>query len=117
MKARTTLDSTRLTNQSSLKHPPSFIFTARHAATLTIEDLHSLASNAWDQLSSIDIFFEKFQNKILGPEAKRTDRGNLTKEENDKLDRVLEKVLRALGRHIMTKPAGVVLEWLVRRFR
>lgn len=115
--ARQTLDSSRLATAASLKHPPSFIYSPRHAATITTITLHSLACNAWDQLSAIDPFFEKFQQRILGEEAKRTDRSALTKEENEKLDKVLEKVMRAMGKHMLLKPTGVVLEWLIRRFR
>lgn len=115
--ARTTLDSTRLASATALKYPASFIYTPRHAASVTTADLHATASNAWEQLSAIDPFFEKNQNRILGEEAKNTDRSSLTKEENLKLDVVLESTLRALGKHMLLKPAGVVLEWLVRRFR
>lgn len=117
LQQRTTLDSARLATAKSLKHPPSFIYTPRHAASVSTTDLHQIASNAWDQLAAIDPFFEKYHNKILGEEAKGTDRTGLTKEENDKLDVTLNKVLRALGKHILLKPAGIVLEWLVRRFR
>lgn len=115
--ARTTLDSTRLASSAALKNPPSFIYTPRHAASVSTADLHATASNAWEQLSAIDPFFERFHNQILGEEAKGTDRSALTREENEKLSKVLEKVLRALGRHMLLKPAGIVLEWLVRRFR
>jgi U3 small nucleolar RNA-associated protein 10 len=115
--ARTTLDSTRLASTQALKYPASFIYTPKHAASITTNELHTITSNAWDQLASIDTFFERYQDKILGEEAKRTDRSTLTKEENEKLDKVLNKVLRALGKHMLLKPAGVVLEWLVRRFR
>lgn len=115
--ARTTLDSSRLATANALKNPPSFIYTPRHAASISTADLHSIASNAWDQLSTLDPFFEKYHDQILGEEAKGTDRSSLTKEENVKLGNVLNKVMRALGRHMLLKPAGVVLEWLVRRFR
>mgnify|MGYP001580603730 FL=1 len=114
---RNTLDSARLSTSQSLKHPPSFIYSPRHAASISTSDLHHIASNAYAQLVAIDPFFERYQQKIFGEEAKRTDRAALTKDENEKLDVVLEKVIRALGRHMMLKPAGVVLEWLVRRFR
>ncbi|ORY85937.1 U3 small nucleolar RNA-associated protein 10 [Leucosporidium creatinivorum] len=117
LESRQTLDTARLATAKSLKHPPSFIYTPRHAASVSTTDLHAIASNAWDQLAAIDPFFERYHNKILGEQAKGTDRTGLTKEENDKLDLVLNKVLRALGKHILLKPAGIVLEWLVRRFR
>lgn len=115
--ARTTLDSTRLASAQALKHPPSFIYTPRHAASVTTAQLHTIASNAWDQLAALDPVFERFQVKILGPEARDTDRSALTAAENAKLSTVLHQVLRALGPHMLLKPAGIVLEWLVRRFR
>ncbi|SDA02509.1 BZ3501_MvSof-1269-A2-R1_Chr12-3g03653 [Microbotryum saponariae] len=114
---RTTLDSVRLQSAKSLKNPPSFIFSPRHAASVSNADLHALASNAWDQLSNLDPFFERYHARILGEEAKTIDRSALTKEDNDRLGQVLDKVLRALGKHMLLKPAGVVLEWLLRRFR
>lgn len=114
---RNTLDSARLATSQSLKHPPSFIYSPRHAASVSTADLHDIASNAYDQLIAIDPFFERYQQKIFGEEAKRTDRSGLTHDENAKLDVVLEKVIRAMGKHMLLKPAGVVLEWLVRRFR
>ena len=115
--ARSTLDSSRLATAQSLKHPPSFIYTPRHAASISTADLALTAANAWDQLAAIDPFFDKYHKAILGEEAKGTDRATLTKEENDKLSIVLDKVMRGLAKHAMLKPAGVVVEWLVRRFR
>lgn len=102
---------------SQTQRPPSFIFTPRHSASVSLVSLHSLASNAWDQLATLDPFFATYQTPILGQEAKETERTSLSKEENDKLDKVLDKVLRGLGRWMLLKPAGVVLEWLIRRFR
>ncbi|GAA5903331.1 snoRNA-binding rRNA-processing protein UTP10 [Sporobolomyces salmoneus] len=115
--ARNTLDSARLATQRSIKNPPSFIFTPRHAATVSTADLHSLAVNAWEQLAAVDSWFEDHFKDILGEQAKGLDRTGLTKEENEKLGAMLDKTLRHLGKHMLLKPAGVVLEWLVRRFR
>ncbi|GAA5888324.1 hypothetical protein JCM6882_008581 [Rhodosporidiobolus microsporus] len=115
--ARQTLDSSRLQTAKTLKNPPSFIYTARHAASVSTADLHALAENAWEQLAAIDPFFAAHHKEILGEQAKGLDRSALTKEENDKVGRTVDRVLRALGKHMQLKPAGVVLEWLVRRFR
>ncbi|GAA6007531.1 hypothetical protein JCM11491_004197 [Sporobolomyces phaffii] len=117
LSARNTLDSARLATQRSIKNPPSFIYTARHASTVSTADLHSLAVNAWEQLAAVDSWFEDHFKDILGEQAKGTDRTGLTKDENDKLGALLDKTLRHLGKHMLLKPAGVVLEWLVRRFR
>lgn len=99
------------------QRPASFIYTSRHSASVSLVTLHSLAANAWDQLATVDPFFATYQAAILGQEAKETERTSLTKEENVKLDKVLDKVLRGLGKWMLLKPAGVVLEWLIRRFR
>ncbi|KAK4048437.1 snoRNA-binding rRNA-processing protein utp10 [Microbotryomycetes sp. JL201] len=112
-----TLDGARLSSQKALKHPPSFIYTPRFAATVSLADLHQTASSAWDQLQAIDSAFEKYQHRVLGEEARRTDRSALSKDENDKLGAALDNVLRLLGKHLLLKPAGQVLEWLIRRFR
>ncbi|GAA5933796.1 hypothetical protein JCM3775_000286 [Rhodotorula graminis] len=117
LQARQTVDSARLSSTRALKNIPSFIYTSRHASTLTTADLHSIAANAWDQLSALDPFFGLHFKEILGEQAKSLDRTGLTKDENDKVGRSVDKVLRALGKHMLLKPAGVVLEWLVRRFR
>jgi hypothetical protein len=73
--------------------------------------------NAWEQLAAVDSWFEDHFKDILGEQAKGTDRTGLTKDENEKLGTLLDKTLRHLGKHVLLKPAGVVLEWLVRRFR
>lgn len=117
LQARKTVDSARLQSAKTLKNPPSFIFTPRHASSVTNADLHALAANAWDQLAAIDPFFAAHYKEILGEQAKTLDRTGLTKEENDKVGKTVDRVLRALGKHLLLKPAGVVLEWLIRRFR
>lgn len=117
--ARQTLDSSRLQTAKTLKNPPSFIYTPRHAASISVVDLASLADNAWEQLAAIDGFFQDPANHkaVLGEQARGLDRGALTKEENEKVGKTVDRVLRALGKHMLLKPAGIVLEWLVRRFR
>lgn len=116
--ARHTLDSTKLSSTNALKYPPSFIYTPRHAASVSTAQLHSIALNAYDQLAAIDpLFTDKLQEQLLGEQAKGTDRASLTKEENEKLSKVLNQVMRSLGKHMLLRPAGVLLEWLVRRFR
>lgn len=117
LQARQTVDSARLSSTRALKNVPSFIYTPRYAASLSTADLHAVAANAWDQLAALDPFFGLHFKEILGEQAKSLDRTGLTKEENDKVGRSVDKVLRALGKHMLLKPAGVVLEWLVRRFR
>ncbi|GAA6009387.1 snoRNA-binding rRNA-processing protein UTP10 [Rhodotorula paludigena] len=117
LQARQTVDGARLQSQRTLKQQPTFVFTPRHAASLTSADLHSLAANAWDQLAALDPFFAAHYKDVLGEQAKSLDRTGLTKEENEKVGKMVDKVLRALGKHMLLKPAGLVLEWLVRRFR
>lgn len=117
LQARKTVDQGRLQSAKTLKNPPSFIYTPRHASSVTNADLHALAANAWDQLAAIDPFFGAHFKEILGEQAKTLDRTGLTKEENDRVGKTVDRVLRALGKHMLLKPAGIVLEWLIRRFR
>ncbi|BGP19830.1 hypothetical protein JCM10213_003139 [Rhodosporidiobolus nylandii] len=115
--ARAQSSATHTQTTAALKRPPSFIYTPRHAASVSLADLHALADNAWEQLAAIDPFFAAHYREVLGEQAKTLDRTGLTKEENEKVGRMVDKVLRALGKHILLKPAGIVLEWMVRKFR
>lgn len=111
-----TLDRERLQAATS-KFRPSFLFPPRQAASLSNEEIHTLAYNGYLALLAQDNRFERFENPIFGEKAKLTDRTILTKEENVKLDAVLNSLLRLLASRFLLKSAGKVLEWLIRRFR
>lgn len=111
-----TLDRDRL-QASTSKFRPSFLFPPRQAASLSNEDIHSLAYNGYLALLAQDSRFERFENTIFGEKAKVTDRTILTKDENVKLDEALNGLLRLLASRFLLKSTGKVLEWLIRRFR
>lgn len=110
------LDRDRLQAATS-KFRPSFLFPPRQAASLSNEDIHSLAYNGYLALLAQDSRFERFENPIFGEKAKVTDRTILTKDENAKLDEALDSLLRLLASRFLLKSTGKVLEWLIRRFR
>ncbi|KAM0756059.1 hypothetical protein T439DRAFT_308506 [Meredithblackwellia eburnea MCA 4105] len=106
-----------LDQQRLSKHQASFVFTPRYAAALSLADLHHLAQSAYDNLLSLDSAFQQGQSRLFGNEALATDRTTLTQEQNSKLDKTIAHVLRNLSKYILLKPSGLVIEWLVRRFR
>ena len=110
------LDAERLQAATS-KSRASFLFPARQAASLSNSDIHSLGYNGFLSLLADDVRLERFDTPIFGEKAKKTDRMLLTKDENDKLDRVLTSFIRMLAPTFMLKNTGKVIEWLIRRFR
>ncbi len=60
---------------------------------------------------------EEFEDGLFSEAAKRTDRMMLNQEENRKLDEVLGRCLRRLGKWVGIMAGGKCIEWLVRRFR
>lgn len=111
-----TVDRDRLQAATS-KFRPSFLFPPRQAASLSNEEIHSLAYNGYLALLAQDSRFERFDNPIFGEKAKVTDRTILTKEDTAKLDDVLSSLIRLLASKFLLKSTGKVLEWLIRRFR
>lgn len=111
-----TLDADRL-SAASAKARASYLFPPRQAASLSNNDIHSLAYNGFLSLLGEDARLERFETPLFGEKAKSSDRTLLTKDENDKLDRTLGAVMRMLGKSVLVKNSGKVLEWLIRRFR
>lgn len=111
-----TLDRDRL-QASTSKFRPSFLFPPRQAASLSNEEIHDLAYNGFLALLAQDNRFDRFDGPIFGEKAKVTDRTIVTKEENKKLDDILNALIRLLASKFLLKSAGKVLEWLIRRFR
>lgn len=111
-----TVDRDRLQAATS-KFRPSFLFPPRQAASLSNEEIHSLAYNGYLALLAQDSRFERFDSPIFGEKAKVTDRTILTKEDTAKLDDVLSSLIRLLASKFLLKSTGKVLEWLIRRFR
>ncbi|KAI9151024.1 snoRNA-binding rRNA-processing protein utp10 [Blastocladiella emersonii ATCC 22665] len=96
---------------------PSFLFDPKVAATYDLDTMFSIGSNGFAELVQIDKRFRQFEQPLFSDAAKETDRVLRDAAFNKSLDAVLHSALLALSPHFLLKPAGKVLEWLIRRFR
>ncbi|ORZ35313.1 armadillo-type protein [Catenaria anguillulae PL171] len=97
---------------------PSFLFDPKVAATYDLDTMFNIGSNGYAELLQLDpACFAAFEQPIFSEAAKATDRALRDSAFNKKLDQVLHQLLLALSPHFLLKPAGKVIEWLIRRFR
>lgn len=102
---------------NQLKHRPSYLFTPRQAATITKDEIYGLGQNGFQALLQLEPRLDRFEDIFFSDRARQTDRTLLSKEENEKLDLSVGACLRLLGPHVLIRPCGQLLEWLIRQFR
>lgn len=115
LKAAASGDAARLLNAN--RSQPSYLYTSKQAAALTLDDCHNLGSNGFSALVQQNSSLAPFADSLLSDKARQTDRSLLAKDEVEKLDATLNQTLRLLGPFILIRPCGQALEWLIRRFR
>ncbi|KAL1745319.1 armadillo-type protein [Schizophyllum fasciatum] len=115
--ANASLNSNLLVDRSKRKPTQSYLFTGRDADNYDLDSVHALAVNGFRQLATLTPQLRKYEDTILSPAAKATDRTLLSAEADGRLNESLKGVIAYLGEHLLTAPAGKVIEWLVRRFR
>jgi len=111
------IDASRLTSKFGVPTSKSYLFPPKTAASHDLDAIFSLAQSGFEELLSLDEGMEEFEDELFSEASRRNDRMLLNKEENAKLDIVLERCLRRLGRWIGILAGGKCIEWLVRRFR
>jgi U3 small nucleolar RNA-associated protein 10 len=103
-----------------LKNPgrrDSYIYSPSQAAKLTIDQVHQIGVDGFQQISLYDRLFQKFNQPLFGEATKRIDRTLLDPNEAKLLTTTIEEFLIRLSPYLLSKPSAHVLEWLVRRFR
>ncbi|KAL1725845.1 hypothetical protein EV714DRAFT_255460 [Schizophyllum commune] len=115
--ANASLNANLLVDRSKRKPTQSYLFTGRDADNYDLDSIHALAVNGFRQLTALTSKLRKYEDAILSPAAKATDRTLLSAEADTRLNESLKGVMTLLGEHLLTAPAGKVIEWLVRRFR
>jgi U3 small nucleolar RNA-associated protein 10 len=100
-----------------LAHGQSLLFEPRIAAAQDFDSLYTLCTEGFQELCLLDNRFATFQRSIFSAQSKSEDRTQMTRKENEELDRVLEDFLGLVGARLLLKPAIKAVEWLVRRFR
>lgn len=110
------------TNQLDLKaqkaaHSQSLIFDRPIAASQNFDTLYQLCFEGFQELCVLDSRFLEFERSLFGAQSKSHDRTQLTAEQNEELDSVIEGFMSLVESRILLKPAVKAVEWLVRRFR
>ncbi|KAI7866230.1 hypothetical protein BDF14DRAFT_1985180 [Spinellus fusiger] len=107
----------RNVSEVSRKFKASFLFSAREAADQDIDTIYSIAYNGIMELTILDPKFHAFERTLFSEEMKSVDRILQSKEDNDKLDTSIKSFMQHLSPYFLLKPAGKVLEYLIRHFR
>jgi U3 small nucleolar RNA-associated protein 10 len=110
------------THQLDLKaqksaHGKSLLFEPKIAASQSFENVYLICYEGFRDLCALDSRFLHFSQSLFSEQSKVEDRTQMTKEENKKLNTVLEAFITLVGPRLLLKPAQKAVEWLVRRFR
>jgi U3 small nucleolar RNA-associated protein 10 len=110
------------TNQLDLKaqksaHGKSLLFEPKIAASQSFENVYLICYEGYRSLCVLDPRFVQFSTSLFSEQSKVEDRTQMNKDENKKLNAVLEAFLTLVGPRLLLKPAQKAVEWLVRRFR
>jgi U3 small nucleolar RNA-associated protein 10 len=101
------------------KRIESYLFTSRsEIEAYDLDAIHSLAKNGFEQLSLLDPAFGGGEWKeLIGEESKEVDRTLLGREEEERVNELINGLLERLGPWVLEGACAKVLEWLVRRYR
>ncbi|GME28642.1 u3 small nucleolar rna-associated protein [Neofusicoccum parvum] len=110
------------THQLDLKaqkvaHGKSLLFEPKVAASQDFNTVYQICHEGFQELCMLDPRFAAFAQNLFSEQSKTEDRTQMTKQENEELDTVLERFLGLVGARLLLKPAVKAVEWLVRRFR
>ncbi|KAF2028900.1 hypothetical protein EK21DRAFT_68808 [Setomelanomma holmii] len=110
------------THQLDLKaqksaHGKSLLFESKIAASQSFENVYLICYEGFRDLCALDSRFLHFSKSLFSEQSKVEDRTQMSKEENKKLNVVLEAFITLVGPKLLLKPAQKAVEWLVRRFR
>jgi len=101
----------------NLARRDSYIYSPSQAAKLTLDQVHQIGLNGFQQISLYDRVFQKYNQPLFGEASKRIDRTLLEPDEAKLLTTTIEEFLIFLSPYLLSKPSAHALEWLVRRFR
>ena len=98
-------------------HGKSLLFEPKVAASQSFEDVYRLCYEGYRDLCALDSRFLHFSKSLFSEQSKAEDRAHMTKDENKRLNGVLEAFITLAGPKLLLKPAQKAVEWLVRRFK
>ncbi|DBA01122.1 TPA: hypothetical protein N0F65_001750 [Lagenidium giganteum] len=102
----------------------SFLYDPREAARLDDEMIYNLACNGLLELKKLDARFEEFdvdghsdqKDMLFSRHRIHFHRAQVTKQEDEELNRALQRLLDALSGYFLLSASHKVLEFLVRRY-
>lgn len=117
--SKLTSDTTNSLNLKAQKaaHAKSLIWEAKDAAFQDFDTIYAVCYEGFQELCLLDPRFAAFGRTIFSEHSKTQDRDQMTAEENNDLDRVLNDFLELVGARLLLTPALKAVEWTVRRFR
>lgn len=98
-------------------HSRSLLFEPGVAATQDFDSLYQICYEGFQELCRLDSRFAGFASNLFSEQSKQEDRTQMTADQNQQLDVVLEEFLHVVGSKLLLKPSLKAVEWLVRRFR
>lgn len=98
-------------------HSKSLIWEPRVAASQSYQTLYTTCHQGFEELCQLDVRFTRFEATIFNVESQNQDRTQLSKDENEELDKQIDAFLRLVGGRLRLMPAIKAIEWLIRRFR
>ncbi|KAL2649237.1 hypothetical protein R1flu_017365 [Riccia fluitans] len=105
------------TKNTSPSTRPSLLYHPSEAAEVDIRKIFDDALKGVDELARVDGRFRNYRNSLFGWPTMKIDRELQTKEENEKLDRLICGYLRLLSGYILLPPAHLTFEYLIRRYK
>ncbi|KAI9730250.1 MAG: snoRNA-binding rRNA-processing protein utp10 [Cirrosporium novae-zelandiae] len=98
-------------------HSKSLIFEPRIAGTQDFDTIYQICLEGFQELCQLDKRFISYERTIFGEQSKTQDRNQLTTDQNEELNVVLQSFLGLIGARLLLRPAIKAVDWLVRRFR
>ena len=110
------------THQLDLKaqktaHAKSLLFEPKVAANQSFDSIYQICHEGLQELCMLDRRFTPFNRNLFSEQSKSEDRTQMTANENEELDVVLQNFLGLISARLLLKPAQKATEWLIRRFR
>ncbi|PNY12135.1 U3 small nucleolar RNA-associated protein [Trifolium pratense] len=112
--------SKALVDSAPQKRPftrPSILFDPKEAADIDIESIFNIAIQGLEVLISNDERFRNYKNDLFSHRSKEMDRELMGREENDKLDVLINSYLKLLSGYFNLPSALKTLEYLIRRHK
>jgi U3 small nucleolar RNA-associated protein 10 len=110
------------THQLDLKaqrvaHAKSLLFEPKAAASQDFNTIFQICLEGYQELCMLDSRFASYATTLFSEQSKEEERTQMTEQQNQELNAVLESFLSLVGSFLLLKPALKAVEWLVRRFR